>query len=319
MKGQEVASRIQASLSESIAIAIGEEPDRLEYTVVSDADIADGTTVVSLSRADGTPAVAVLCSPVAFPRMVDHAMDMAARVKEKIGPVLGARILDPLLRGKLEGASFAVLPYCHPLRDGRFMSRIQNLALCPSLFDWTFELTRTTVSAGDDVATDDRFAKRLEHVAALEILDAPVRNAASLALRRLASGQWKPRHIVMHGDLWRGNVLVRPGAPLSTRAQLAERFVVIDWPGADLSGYAIFDVVRLAYSMRLTRRQLAFEIARHCAALECAPHDACSYLLAALGHVGMSLNCFPVEQYVKVVHLSFSALTGCITEYQDVH
>lgn len=314
MNGQEVAARIQSSLSEPLAVAIGEEPDRLGYKVVSEAGLADGTTVVSLSRADGTPAAAVLCSPVAFPRMVDHAMDMAARVKETIGPILGIRILDPLLRGELEGTSFAVLPYCCPLSEGRLMSRVQDLALRPSLFDWTLELTKTTSSTGDHVATEDRFAKRLEHVAAIDTLDAPVRHAASDAMRRLASGQWKPRHVVMHGDLWRGNVLIRPSASLNSCTHLSERFVVIDWPGAELMGYAIFDVVRLAHSMRLTRRQLAFEIGRHCASLECEPRDACSYLIAALGHVGMSLNCFPVEQYMRVVHTSFGALSDCVAE-----
>lgn len=314
MNGEKVASRIQGALSETFAATIGEKPERIGYRIVSDAPIADGTTVILLSRADGTPAAAVLCSPAGYPHMVDHAMDRAARMKEAIGPVLGERILDPLLRGRVEGASFAVLPYCHPLSSGRLLSRVQNVALRPSLFDWTFELTRSTASVNDDAHTHDRFAKRLEHVVSRDMLDPHMRAAASAALDRLASGQWKPRHVLMHGDLWRGNVLLRPVTSVPGKTHLGERFVVIDWPGAELAGYAIFDVVRLAYSMRMTHRQLAFEIARHCNALQCEPLDAMSYLVAAFGHVGLSLDCFPVEQYVKAASLSFGALTACLAD-----
>lgn len=313
MNGEKVASRIQGTLSETLATTIGEKPERIGYRVVSDAPVEDGTTVVSLSRADGTPVAAVLCSAAGYPHTVDQAMDKAARAKETIGPVLGERILDPLLRGQVEGASFAVLPYCHSLSSGRLLSRVQNVALRQSLFDWTFELTRTTASMKSDAYTCDRFAKRLENVVSLDILDSRVRAAASAALDRLASGKWKPRHVLMHGDLWRGNVLLRPVTSLPGKAHLGERFVVIDWPGAELKGYAIYDVVRLAYSMRITHRQLAFEIARHCSVLQCEPLDAMSYLVAALGHVGLADDCFPVEQYAQAAGRSVGVLTACLT------
>jgi hypothetical protein len=133
-----------------------------------------------------------------------------------------------------------------------------------------------------------------------------VRVAATMARERLAAGVFRPKYVLMHGDLWKGNILLQAGRNASHTDVQRSRFAIIDWAGFEGCGYAIYDLVRLARSMRISRRRLAGELVRHCAILECTTEDARSYLLTALGHIGMTLEHFPVERYVS---MSLSALS----------
>ena len=311
MTGRHTAEQITRALSEQIAEAIGIRSGDLRLSLLSLSEASDGTTVVSVTDAQGGKRAVVLCSPGNSPDMVDRAMVMAEKAKTLLGPQLGARILDPLLRGRLNGASYAVLPYCRPLSTSAFLSRVQNFKLRPAVFDWLFHSVKQSRSASPSASITARFEERLLHLASLQALSAEVRDAARVAVERLRSGQWKPYHVLMHGDCWRGNVLIRPAASFDQRTPWAERFVVIDWPGAEIYGYAIFDVVRMAQSMRITCRQLGDELNRHCDALQCDRTDAMAYLLAALGNLGMSLECFPMEQFIKMAEACHATLRMC--------
>ena len=92
------------------------------------------------------------------------------------------------------------------------------------------------------------------------------------------------------------------------KQQWRDRFVVIDWPGSELRGYAIFDLIRMSQSMRLNTRSLRREIASHCQLLNCGMADSLSYLLAALGHIAMNLEHFPVDAYARMADACFATL-----------
>ena len=77
--------------------------------------------------------------------------------------------------------------------------------------------------------------------------------------------------------------------------------MVIDWPGAQARGHALFDLVRLAQSMSLSPAGLRAEVDRHCALLGCDRVDAMSYLLAGVGHMAASLEHFPMETFLHMV------------------
>jgi len=308
MTGRQTAEYIKAGLSEQIASVLNEPAGNLSLLVISRSEAADGTTVISVSDAKNNQRAVVLCSPPGFPDMVDRAMVMADKAKQALGPRLGDHVLDPLLRGRLEGDSYAVLPYCRPLSNSPVVSRVQNFKLRPTLFDWLYEALRKTLSPAPTSAIAERFEQRLRHLASMTAVNQDLRSAANDALERLQSGAWKPRHVLAHGDCWRGNVLIRPAAAFSERRPWASRFVLIDWPGADVDGYAMFDLVRMAQSMRLTSRQLLDELNRHCDALQCETRDASSYLLAGLGNLGMTLECFPVEQFARMAAACHSTL-----------
>jgi hypothetical protein len=312
MTGRQTAEQVKTELSETIASVLGDPAGELRLSIISLSEAVDGTTVVLVTDAKGNKRAVVLCSPANSPDMVDRAMVMAERAKTTLGFQLGARILDPLFRGKLGNESYAILPYCRPLSASPLLSRVQNFKLRPTLFDWLYQSAQKTRSASPSEDISRRFESRLEHLASMNVLSTAVRNAALLGIQRIRDGKWIPRHVLMHGDCWRGNVLIRPLASSDERQSWAERFVVIDWPGAEINGYALFDVVRMAQSMRVTFRQLRDEVDRHCDLLACERADAPSYLLAALGNLGMSLECFPVEQFAKMTEACHTTLKLCL-------
>src|SRR5207248_10552168 len=120
----------------------------------------------------------------------------------------------------------------------------------PKLFEWLSLVTMKTSRAPENVEAFDVALNRI----ASESL-AP--QAAAEALGQLRAGEWKPKFVLAHNDLWIGNVLRAPG-----NRQFP--FVIIDWLGSVTRGFAIFDLVRLAESLGLSPRALGEELDIHC-------------------------------------------------------
>src|SRR5207302_1326391 len=147
---------------------------------------------------------------------------------------------DPLIEGELEGRSYAALPYCAPFSSSTWMWRLQRLTLRPALFRWLRGLVRATATTTPPEKVEEAFVRPLEHLANMTAVSPPVRAAAAKARERLGKTSFSPRQVLMHGDLWKGNLLMDGRATIGRlRAPLYDRFVVIDWPGSTLAGYPI--------------------------------------------------------------------------------
>ena len=263
---------------------------------------ADGAAAFRVVDPDGRSVAVFQCSVPDFPEMVARGMLGAAQAKRALAATEAAAILDPLLETRLDGMSCALLRYCQPLSNQRLVWRIQRELLRPRLLDWLLRVTQQSLA---EVTPDERsvhFAEPLERVAGEPGLQQTLRDDARRALQRLNEGSWRPRHVLMHGDVWKGNVLVEPTSASPERRAWRDRFVVIDWPGSLLRGYAIYDLVRLAGSMHLGPAGLRSELRRHCDALHADAEDAGAYLLCALGHVALHLEHFPIAQFVAMAH-----------------
>jgi hypothetical protein len=230
--------------------------------------------------------------------MVERQLQGAALAREVLGPQLGDHLLEPLAHARRQGRSCALLPYCRPLHRG-LLRRLDSLRVEAAVLPWLREVTRATQLPPAHEGTTRRFRERLERMSSLSVLPAALRRASDAALARLASGAWQPRHVLMHADLWRENILVRP-PDRSRRRRFADRFVVIDWPGVERQGYAFFDLVRLALSLGLSPTRLAREVQHHGEALEADRADAAGYLLAGLGHLALRLGHFPLERFASM-------------------
>jgi hypothetical protein len=128
--------------------------------------------------------------------------------------------------------------------------------------------------------------------------------AAACALTGLDRGDFQPRSTLMHGDFWIGNILLDPSA--------SREFVVIDWRGCAIDGYAIFDLVKFAESANLGARSLKKELVEHAKILGCRIHDTRTYLLAALGHVWLHLDQFPPERFYAMARRNLQTLECAI-------
>lgn len=296
-------------LNDPLETALSNQYGKLELSFRSQGEVSDGTTVLLLRNSAGQSRAVVLCSAPSSPGLVERAMRRARQAKEILGTSVGAPILDPLLEGSVMGLSYAVLPYCRGLSEYRPVWWIQRALLRPPIFDWLWHANKRTVSDVEPAAVDKSFAEPLRRIVSLKsLLSDRLLAAAETAGERLLAKRWTPKHVLMHGDFWKGNILMRSAGDAIEQENWRDRFTIIDWPGSEVRGYAIFDLIRMAQSINLSPRRLRNEVARHCHLLRCEPVDAMSYLLAALGHVLMNLEHFPIDRYARMAETMFIAL-----------
>ncbi len=294
---------IKQELGDRLADALGERFGPLDISRLSQAlDVADGTTVFLLRDAQERPRAVILCSSPVAPGMIQRATHRALAAKEVLGEELGSVILDPLMEGNVQGLSYAVMPYCVSLSRATPIWWMQRAFLRPTVMGWLRSATEKSVSAIAPAATCQAFVDPLREIASFKLVERHVRDAAEVAVQRLQNGEWKPKYVLMHGDFWKGNVLIRPTDDDGGEArQWQDRFIITDWAGSETRGFAIFDLIRMAQSMRMGTRSLRREIADHCRLLDCQAVDATSYLLAALGYTLMNIEHFPIHAYVRMV------------------
>jgi hypothetical protein len=232
----------------------------------------------------------VICSPAILPDAVDRNLELMKLAWCALGGWSDV-ILAPYRTGRVAGRSYAVFPYCRTLTQSRYVWIAQRAWIRPVVLEWLRGALATTVRDASDRERDESFRIPLEHLEDWAAMPIEVRSAASATLERFRKGLWSPRHCLMHGDLWKGNILLAP------RTRGYRRFVLIDWGSSVTEGYGIYDLLRVASSMKVRGHRLRKEIQAHCELLGCDYVDARSHLVAALGHGGMNLGYFPLESY----------------------
>lgn len=268
--------------------------------------VADAMQVFLLSDSSMQARAVLHCSPPLDPDAVLHSVQHAREVRSMLNARASAFVLDVLTQGRVAGLSYSVSPFCTSLSNKRPLGWIQRALLKQRICDWLCEVVRSTVSdvPPDGLATS--FTQPLAYLAALDGVGDGLRRSAEHALGRIVSGAWKPKYVLMHGDLWKGNVMIRPQA--HSLEWWPERAVIIDWASAQVHGHAIYDLIRIAESMRISSATVRRELQKHCDLLQCELQDARSYLIAALAYLVAHLGCFQLERYLGLVAFCVSTI-----------
>lgn len=258
--------------------------------------VADDSVKFHIRDGKGCVFAVGICSSAISPGLVARGVDIAAEVRKTLKSELAKVILEPLKTGELNGLTYHVLPYCVPLSDkmvGRFR---QRRFLQSRVFDWLQQVTKDSMLKPDADEIRSDFLVPLEQIRANHRLSRTIRESASFAIERLASGRWKPRYVLAHNDFWDGNLLLQQ----QNQQDNDFGFIVIDWPGAIIKGHAIYDLIRMSRSLKLGRKRLLQELQQHCKILDCKLVDSSGYLLASLGFLGMNLGHFPMDNYIRL-------------------
>jgi aminoglycoside phosphotransferase (APT) family kinase protein len=286
-------------LREPLAASLGVAADSLRVTLAYRGQLADSTSIFLAGNARGQVLGAVLWSPEAVPDAVALSMAKAQAASALLPPELASRVLAPRAQGRVAGRSFALMPYCRPLSRRRPLWWLQRSTVREVVLEWLHGVCRATARPVPPAEVATAFQQPLARLAAAEAATSGVRELARAALARLAEARWTPRRVLMHGDLWQGNLMVRaPGGPADL--DWSRRVCLIDWGGSEPEGYAMFDLVRAADALRVAPPRLQREVAAHCRALSCEPVDAASHLAAGLAHVHSHLGEFPLERFVAM-------------------
>lgn len=276
-------------------------------------EVADDAMKLLIRDAEGRSVAVALCSPRFDPEAVAKGFRKAESARQALEADLSAHVVEPLHQGRLDGLSYAVLPFYGALSDSRIVRKLQRTAMVPRLFDWLRGVARATMTERDSDEANREIAEGLESLSKTEAMPAPVLEAAKTALRRLENGAWRPRRILSHGDFWVGNImLASPEASRWPFGKRLDRFVVIDWGTSRVDGIAFDDLIRIGRSLGASPRRIGAEVAAHAQLLDCELDDARSYLAASLGILGLSLNQFPFENYVALARYSMNTMNEAL-------
>ena len=248
--------------------------------------LPDATSKYVVRMSDG-PNLFLLVSGEGNRHLVSRAVANIQAARAAVSPGIAAHILDTVAAGEAMGTSYAVWMQQRDFPTaGRLQRFLARRRYAEPILDWAEGLARDTLAEGDP----DAFAASLRAIEAEGGFGPAMREDARRARARMEAGTWRPRHCLQHGDLWIGNVVLSdaPNGPA---------FSVIDWAGMERNGYPFYDLARMLLSLRAGSRLARGRIARLCDLVGCAPEDAVSYALAALGHVGRHLEHFPPDLY----------------------
>jgi hypothetical protein len=122
----------------------------------------------------------------------------------------------------------------------------------------------------------------------------------------LLASDFVPRSTPMHNDLWKGNILLPSCDDVLDNHPFP--FFVIDWRGSRIDGFPLFDLVRLAMSLKFSARELRRELMHCCESLGCEFSDAPYFVATALGEISSRRDQFPVQAFLGMAEHCFAQL-----------
>ena len=271
-------------------------------------DIADNPIKATIRDSSGNPYAFVLCSQPQYPSLVARGVTQTETIRALLGRELGAVLIRPLLAGAVNGVSYAILPWHRPMPAsglGRYLARTR---IRRKVLSWLRRANQAAVATHLKNDASANFKYVLQRLRTFQELDVELRDAVDFSLGRLQNGDWCPKHTFDHNDLSIDNLVL----PATHRNPQDQGFVIIDWAGATVRGFGIYDLVRLCRSAAIPTRILAHELRSHCDILQCNLVDAKGHLLACLGNLYLSLECFSEEQFGKLLDSSWRTLLSAL-------
>lgn len=260
---------------------------------------AEGTQKYLISDPLGKKIAVAICSTPSSPDLVQRSVDRSNRAKTVLGESLGLPVLNAVLEGDFYDLSYAVFPYCEPVSTNRIRRRVQLRRMEPYLLRWLRDVTASTAVPCSD--TTSGFIEPLSEIYSDNRIPGWIRQKAEAGLSQLQSKAWHPLHVLTHNDLWSDNVLYDDnGITKRSHRVRPARFVIIDWPASEISGYPIMDLIRVGRSFKISDSRLKGEFNAHCDLLNVDSDQATFHLVAGFGHILQNLENFPITMFIKL-------------------
>lgn len=295
-----------------LCLAVNELPDDISITLLYQGNLPDSSEIFIVRDTRQEARAIVQLSAPASPEMVARGTARAREAAALMGARLARSILLPTSDGEIDGRTYAIMPYCIGFSSSRLRWYIERFRLRSVLFKWLRDIVTETATPVGEVDLAQKYETPLRRLLALEGTSKHLQHLTKRALDRLLNGAWSPQTVMMHGDLWKGNLLLRQRDASGSRMSFADRVAIIDWAGAKSRGYAFFDLLRACDSLRVSARRLRAEALQHCKILGCEPRDAASYTLAAMGGVLCELGQFPIERFISMAETNVETLLGAM-------
>jgi hypothetical protein len=261
--------------------------------LLSSPRTADGTNVY-LVRHGGSAVLKI--SPPPYPNVIEEMIGKARLARQALGERLGSCIPVPIDQWNANGVSCGLFEQLVPISSNRLIRFAQRKRITPRVLQWLRDIAKL------DRGPNPKASEYLNALAGCPFI--PLQEAAEKALTEMNASALILRSTVMHGDLWLGNVMLDPSR--------VREFMIIDWGGSSVDGFAIFDLVKFAESAALTPRALRTELAAHADRLGCSLDQTRIYLIAALGYIWQNLNQFPPERFATMAKTNLRTLDAAL-------
>lgn len=234
-----------------------------------------------------------------YPDSMDRAANNTRKAQNVLSSSCSGVVVTPIIDGYFAGLSFVVWPKHQPLSSSRIIRKFQKKWLEHRVFSWLIEIAKDSMVRDLDEKSIDQYLRSPLECVALNLRQSDnVRSHAKKALQHLNTKQWKPVTILQHSDFWLGNILL-----LKKNSQFSNNpfgFCVIDWGGALTEGAPIFDMVRFCISSGISLSRARKEFLRYSQAIGVEAKELIYFLICALGLIGMNLEQFPENRYLKM-------------------
>ncbi|MDM8543411.1 phosphotransferase [Desulfococcaceae bacterium HSG9] len=270
---------------------------------------ADASYKAVFINTDGAPAAFLLASNPKSCDLIARNTAKARLARHKLNNSLGTVILTPIAESRFQGLSWAIFPLKRLPAEKGWAWRYQKLMLTPQLLGWLAGVVGHTKRALTSEDAGQRLCEPLQKLATDRQFSSGIRSAAQKALARYEQGLWKPQTVLVHNDLWKGNILL----PLSEeRRKKYPEFYIIDWAGSNSVGFPFFDLMKLMHNLGLPGIVMRQVIKKHCRVLNFELEDAMSSLLAAIADLGEHLEYFPRPRYIAMATELIECLASVI-------
>ncbi len=222
----------------------------------------------------------------------------AKEIAELLPDNLASSILVPNLCSYSGGKSFSVGMFYRTFSKNMLIRKLQLILTRKSMLRWLYELNELTLSKASDSEIASEFVSPLEFIVNHPKISQNAKDIARKALYQLSINLWQPYMVMAHNDLWYGNFLIDNDNPYGMP------FKIIDWEGSRLRGHGFYDLIRLAYSVSLSKDSFNEELEKHFRLFECSKIQSKFYLLAALGSLGSNLGNWQEKRFVDTVNES---------------
>ena len=245
------------------------------------------------------PKAFVLVSPAIKPNAIKNGHMKLLSLTNNLGAQLAQNILMPLEVGDSGGLSYSISAYHRPLHTTFLLKHIDNWRVCASLVNWVINVAKATKVKATIAEVEAEFTQPLTVLSQANGVKQAYKNNILEAIEAINNGAWQPYFVSAHNDLWRGNVLNCNNT----------KFVLIDWDGATLKGYAFYDLVRVADSFNLNKAKFQLALQQYCGVMQCNQQQAKYYLISAFAFLNANLGDWQYERFLIL-------LNGCMEYFE---
>ena len=238
------------------------------------------------------PKAFVLVSPAKKPNAIKSGYMKLHGLAKHVGTKLAQNLLMPLEIGESDGLSYSISAYHRPLHTTFLLKQMDNWCVRASLVNWVIDVAKATKANASVAEIDTQFTRPLMALSQANGVKQAYKNIIVEAIEAINNGAWQPYFVSAHNDLWRGNVL----------SSNSTKFVLIDWDGVTLKGFAFYDLVRVAGSFNLSKAQFQMALQQYCAVMGCERKQAKYYLISAFAFFYTDLGDWQYERFLILLN-----------------